>query len=330
MLGAVPAGLSVAGTLWLLRVRGPDAGRATRAVLAAGLVLLGALGLYYLWTMARGAGGAKAWELGVYNAAFALYELGGFSGWGPGRVDMREAARAGHGQLVAAFLAFLPGLLFWLFCVVAAWMGGMRLAPGERRRWFAWSACLALGVAGLCVLAAVAGFPFWGRHLSGLLPLVVVVLAWGWRGWGGGRRRLIIGAGLAALTLASVQIRWAARHQKEDSRAAAGAARSALDRGETVWWSADAECARYYRLPLGSEARHARPVISLSAGELDQLPGPDLILLTKPDLFDARGALRARYPALRTPQNGGIRHFRVLRPDEEAQTGAMPASAVRP
>jgi len=97
------------------------------------------------------------------------------------------------------------------------------------------------------------------------------------------------------LSLAScLSFRFAARHQKDDYRGATAIAETALRRGGRVWWSADAHAAVYYHLPINSgtnETNGAFLAENMTTDMLSQLPEPDLIVVSKPDIYDARGAL---------------------------------------
>src|SRR5688572_10918935 len=109
------------GATMLLRKIGLD--RRHVPPIATTVLAMDALMTYYAWTLARGAGGAKLWNVGFANLAFALYELLGFGGLGPPRNELRELARnnglnallypgrlIGIGVLAAIYLALLPPL----------------------------------------------------------------------------------------------------------------------------------------------------------------------------------------------------------------------------
>jgi hypothetical protein len=89
-------------------------------------------------------------------------------------------------------------------------------------------------------------------------------------------------------------LRFAARHGKDDYRAAAAAARKALGEGRAVWWNAAPEGARYYEVPLSpqrGDGDSAVLVLNPTREMLQVLPAPQVVVASKPDLYDGQSAL---------------------------------------
>jgi hypothetical protein len=136
-----------------------------------------------------------------------------------------------------------------------------------------------------------------GRHLTPLFPFVLCSLAFSitqlWH-----RQRLLDRAAAAliviALTVSALECRFAWRHQRDDNRGASAIAKAALEHGESVWWVADDASAAFYGLPIsrstipGSALALWNPVPE----QLSALQPPALIVLSKPDLFDANSGAR--------------------------------------
>jgi hypothetical protein len=63
-----------------------------------------------------------------------------------------------------------------------------------------------------------------------------------------------------------------------------------LDEGEVVWWAADLSCASYYKLPLSqpvsNNPKAAKAIINPTLSEVSGLGRPDVVILSKKDLFD--------------------------------------------
>ncbi|HMJ89116.1 MAG TPA: hypothetical protein VK530_04835, partial [Candidatus Acidoferrum sp.] len=140
-----------------------------------GAILLAVVAFYYMWTLKRGASGAKLWSVGFQNAAFSIYELLGFGGLGPPRHELREIARQG-GSLFDALLnpAYIGlAVLVIVYAIIAIQLVRTRPEPDLR----AGLIVTVTAIAGLFAAAALARFPFWGRHLAGLLPFVLFI-AW--------------------------------------------------------------------------------------------------------------------------------------------------------
>ena len=284
--------------LWgpLRRQRGRMAWTPTHlAALATAIVLVGGLSLYYLYTLKRGASGARIWKVGLLNLGFAAYELLGLSGLGPPRGELRELARTPRllFQQLLQPLTFVGLGSLSLFYLVMVWRGWrLRREPLVR-----WLTVVLLVTAGcLFVAATVVGFPFWGRHLAPLVPFLVALLgklvsnrSEATDFWNTHKLALLL---CIPLLLSSLMLRFAPWHRKDDYRAAARLALRALARGGTVWWSADhEECAVYYGLtPAKATVPGARLLLANcpSLEALDAASPPDLVFLSKPDIHDNR------------------------------------------
>jgi hypothetical protein len=141
---------------------------------------------------------------------------------------------------------------------------------------------------------------FWARHLAPVFPVMVFSVALmardAWRTsprWTGAAA-----VGLAALWLfSSLNLRFNPIHRNEDYRGAALLARDELNRGGVVWWQGSWHCAVYYKLPVDLEGRFydARffNANGLDAAGARLAPRADLIVTTKPDIYDGCGTVRA-------------------------------------
>lgn len=264
--------------------------------LVLALMLLGALTVYFLETLQRGASGAKIWNVQAGNLVFALYEMLGFSGFGPPRHELRDLARS-PGLLLPTHLQ--PRLLLGvggLSLILAALVG--RLWQRRHDPLIRLTAAFVVFTTGALLAGATfMRFPFWGRHLSALLPAFALLLAQaaapapGLTGW---RRYALPAWLLLALTISSLVIRFDERYAKDDYRSASQLALRALDAGRTVWWSADdEECAQYYQLHAAKTSVGERLAFARKpdAAELAVLPRPDVIFLSKPDFHDVHGTV---------------------------------------
>jgi hypothetical protein len=97
----------------------------------------------------------------------------------------------------------------------------------------------------------------------------------------------ILAIGLLWL-LSSLSIRFTARFAKDDYRAAAQMANSSLEGGETIWWAADSATATYYGLEFNEKVIN---VIGLSAEELHSFPVPDIVIVSKKDIYDPQNVI---------------------------------------
>ena len=270
---------------------------------AIGAALLAGVGLFYLWTLSIGARATiVANGTDFRNLPFILFELMGFSGLGPGRL----AIRAGGG--LGVFRPWLPGLALYGALTLAVLAAGRRGLPAtiSRRAGICWAAAF-LAVAGFIIAVGIrVHFRVLGRHCAPVLPLVLFGLGAGLGrllGRDSGWWRRAIGIGFVGLSvISSLTLRFSERHAKDDYRSAAALGRESLARGETVWWNADAEAAHVYRLPISDPPGAARMALFLmepEEGFARDLARPDLILASKPDVYDNHGAL-----AVYLAQNG--------------------------
>jgi hypothetical protein len=246
---------------------------------------LALLALYYAWTIKEKIRSGYL-PMTAASSLAIFYEQIGFLGLGPGRATLRAAS-------VSSVRPFLLPLA--LLALPLAW--GMIVAGRRRFGLTTVQLVSLLLLAGSC-LCLILTFGFLhharilARHLTPLFPFILLTQAYAilllWRSG----RALDRGAAfliVIALTLSSVEVRCAFRHSKDDYRSAAAAAKEALSQGKTVWWAADTDGAKYYRLPLSGDGVRSAYVV----GKVPtRLPAPpDEIFLSKPDLFDSSGAV---------------------------------------
>ncbi len=302
MLGAFPFGAATLVGLFLIwRLRMPTDRKAI-AVLAVCYAGLAVVGAYYALSVLRGAGGARLWSVGLGNIGLSVYELFGFAGLGPGRIEIREAGREGLTAVISLLAeSALPlALLACLLVTCALLVFRIRRQPWQVL-FLACSTIVVMGFFFLAGAAALAKWPFWGRHLAPLLPFIIVAITATCLGtnlpiWVG--RTVLVAIGVCWLA-SSLSLRTMPRHAKDAYRQAATFAKSQLDANRTVWWAADEATGRYYNVPLSAEGTTgtARIVFAPDRKALDGIAVPDVIVLSRPDQFDERGAIREQLAA---------------------------------
>ncbi len=256
------------------------------------LMLLFTLGIYYLWMLRIGGRAAMLEDTGFRNVLFIFYELLGFSGLGPGRLAIRTDG-------VSTFLPWLPWLTIYAAVLLPILIQGWRqIAASTSLRTRVWWVTAFAAVAGfILAVGMVTQFRVLGRHFLPALPLVLFVLGSGVTavlnrgGWVG---RMGVAAFLGLSLLSCLSLRFSERHAKDDYRGAAALGREALAHGESVWWDACREGAEVYHLPVKKTPgtpNTALLLINPSAKFLQTLPQPDLVLVSKPDLYDKYGAV---------------------------------------
>ncbi len=299
MLGAVPTLFVYVALAWVVWRRRWAVECGAAWVLAAANAALGVLGAYYAWTLRQGSGGAKLWDVGAANVAMVVYEFFGFLGLGPARETLREAARGGSSALTAAFSPYLVGLVVLAVCYLLLLTTQLRGVLREREAAIRLSTgasvfVLAGSVVGLFALAALARWPFWGRHLAPVFAFWVLLLAIFVRRaatTSTGRR---IAAGLlVALVASSLAVRFSPAHRHDDYRGAVALLRQALDRGDRVWWAAATlSDSKLYGSDLPDAAADSLTWLhGVPAERMAALAAPDVVFLSKSDIYDPEGAI---------------------------------------
>jgi hypothetical protein len=132
-----------------------------------------------------------------------------------------------------------------------------------------------------------------GRHFTSLLPFLLMLVALGLRQLLFGTHKLARAVGIGAiaiLLISALEIRFAPRHRRDDYRSATSIARAAIATGKKVWWLADETAGAYYNLPLNSP--NLVSTSNLLRHPVKSLPPPDLVCLSKPDIYDPDAEIR--------------------------------------
>ena len=257
-----------------------------RRLCVANVGLLGILGSYYLWTVLRGARATTAGTTDWQTVGFVLYEQLGFTGLGPGRAELRE-------QGVRSLVPYWPLLCWYTLAVGTVLLAGLKAvwkSPFHRQAlWIV--AGVGIPVAFLLTIGMLRHFRVLGRHLAPLMPVWLCLLSlgvvWLWQRGLAGRTMALLFFGLSLAS--AFEIRWASRHVKDDYRSAVAFSQAALNAGRVVWWDASAEAASYYGLPLTVDPKQtgkAMQIFNPAASALAQLPVPDFVVISKPDVYD--------------------------------------------
>ncbi|MCS7338276.1 MAG: hypothetical protein NZ739_08595 [Verrucomicrobiae bacterium] len=296
LLGMVWFTAALVGTAWALPAQKMKwLARQAGVWIWITLVWLGALGLYYVWTVLVGARGTAVGGTAWKNVVFVFYELLGFAGLGPGRLEIRASG-------FDAFRAHLLPLGIYAVLVGVVAIEGIRSVLGSALKREVAKVCVCLAIAGaaLFCLGWAVHWRVLGRHFAPIWVPVGVVLGLGMqRLWSRGAPvlRAIVVAFVVLMAVSCAQLRFSARHARDDYRQAAFAAKSALAHGKVVWWNADPSGAKYYGLPDAPEPGGTVRLVYLAnptSEDLARMVAPDVIIASRPDVYDNQGAV-ARY-----------------------------------
>ena len=213
-------------------------------------VMIGALLVYYLWTLSLGAGGVKE-APSLSNTAFVLYEFLGFSGVGPPRSLLRES------RSIELLKPFIPLMVLYLsaYILMFSFIVG-RLWRENKTRQIILNPYLITFIFGILIftfICSLSQFRFWGRHASFLYPLMIFYFAqmidnsWSTKSL---KFRLILPIiPLFLLTFISdFNIRFVADYQKENNKEAALKAIALTDKHGIIIWNSHDYLAAYYGL----------------------------------------------------------------------------------
>lgn len=264
-----------------------------------GGIFLALLAAYYAWTLQAGAKASGVAKTNVFSIGFALYEFLGFSGLGPSRSVLRDnpiTALAPHLAILAGYVAV------WALFLVFALLGTHSLGLGKVMPLVL---AAAASFVAIVLLGRIGEFRIVGRHFMPLYPFLLLgVSALATAAWQSGRwiPRSAVVLLLSASLASAATYRFASRHGKDDYRGAAETARGVLQAGGVVWWAADRAAANFYGVypqvfALGGTPLMATPPLIFMANNRDaeylaHLPDPDLVILSKHDVYDSSGYLR--------------------------------------
>jgi hypothetical protein len=251
--------------------------------------LLVILAIYYAWTLKEDVRTIRI-PMSLPGTLAVFYEQLGFLGLGPGRTALRvHSVSALRPFLCPLFLLGLP--LAWGLLIAAC--RRFEMAPARFATVFLIS-CIVVGlIFGLGYLRQVR---LLARHFTPFFPLILVGEAYAilllWRS----ERALKRGAAVlivACLIVSSLETRFAFRHSKDDYRGATAAAAAALAQGKTVWWVADPDGTNYYHLPIAPGDLPGTARWIPGAVPADSRTPPDLIFISRPDIYDHEGSISA-------------------------------------
>lgn len=206
--------------------------------------------------------------------------------------------------MFSSYLLPLTALAIVWIALIAAGLRTLGAKQVSDVRWIL--SVLLLSLMGFVSLGFAMKFPFWGRHLSPLLPFLVFLAVSCCREFKNRSTGRITAALLGLLwAVSSANIRLDPRFSKDDYRNAADLAKCTVAAREQTWWAADTPGANFYGLfpvPLDEyrQAAHSNDlksgaveachsIINASKKDLESLPEPKWVILSKPDIYDNSG-----------------------------------------
>jgi len=256
------------------------------------------LGAYYCWTLGLGAKASGVGKTNLSSFLFCLYESLGFLGLGPSRADLRLSPLASLQSFAIPLLCYGFGLTLFLGLLIY-----ITFKRPFRFQGLKWPICVALFFALTCLFTAglVAPFRVTGRHLMPVFPFALLGLSFlsfhvfdQSKHWS----VFFISVYLVLAFASCFSLRYATRHAKDDYR---GAAKWVLDHrhaSDVVWWAADPAGGIFYKVllvghnPKLNSLAFGFPLINPVYSELEKVPFPRIIALSKLDVYDAQGGIQ--------------------------------------
>jgi len=270
-------GLLIARPCWLQRKR--------FWLIVAGWTPLALLVLgYYGYTLMAGYRGTMDRGGGLLSMGFGCYEMMGLVGLGPRREDLRGA------NLLGLFRAY-PWLPLAALVIFTAWCAGLKrfVAAYSLRARIALACSVMFPLMFFVGVSVVANFSVLGRHLSPLIPVLLLPLACACES-AVTRPRLrpvAVGAVICAC-VSSAMVRFSDRHARDDYRGATRLVLEALRKGRSVLWQADMNTPRFYAfreggMPLVYYIQRLEPDEPIDPGSAD------MIFINRPNLRYPKG-----------------------------------------
>lgn len=301
LLGIVWSAGFLAALLWLgctgRELPQPCSSKRPFLAAAAFLALMLALAAYYAWTWSDAGRGYHRSGASVLSLPFLAYEFLGFSGFGPGKLQMRLEPVRSVLRSAPALLPLVATLgLLGIFSLLQ-----LQHRRPARRTAVAW--LIALGLPALVVFATLFAFDHrpLPRHFIPALPAILLGLA-ALMNLAFLQKFVLWRAVAVLLPLlwlgSSLNFRWQPIHAKDNYREASALAAAALRDNKEVWWAADPAAAFIYLTPVALEEAPGR-AWAMQAPTWDDIRfkfPPRVIIISKPDIYDPQGAV-ARYAA---------------------------------
>jgi hypothetical protein len=262
--------------------------------IAVDAVLFSLFAGFYLHTLASGARASAVSGTSIFSTIFCAYEFLGFMGAGPSRLALRSAQAS---ALRVHLLPLASMSAAYGFFLLAAIVSRPRITDCDRTEHSIRPGIPVLlslvGVLSMLLVGVTMEMRVLARHLMPALPAFLFLFS-------GVAARLLVSAlwrrvAVAVLFLAWISsagaFRFSPRHAKDDYRRACGIARSALSEGKVVWWAADEAALTVYGLDNTNGTCFVR-LMNPSGPHLDEVPSADCVILSKPDVYDGKGAIR--------------------------------------
>ena len=233
---------------------------------------------------------------------YDIYEIAGLGGLGPGRLALRyEGVKALEGYWLAigiagavVFVTTLYALTFFVRMIGVQFSAALLIVIG-------------IPVFTTIITGYMTGWRVLGRHLIPATALYALLVGFGLSHLLASQKRWATGWAFTVVTviLLSAFSYQAPRHTKEDYRQASAMAMGYAKEGKSVWWAANEEGGQFYGLSVQRPTAHLVEgdcklfhatgnvvyVGNLESICLAKLEPPEIVILSRPDIFDQENIL---------------------------------------
>jgi hypothetical protein len=270
---------------------------------------------YYSWTKSIGVEPNAIGKTSLINFLYGIYEFLGFAGFGPNRNELRIDPATSI--LENALPLLLLGCL-WCALLVLFFQKKSKTKAGLL---FQLVLCLfIIPIMILYFLGVFQGIRALPRYAIISFPAFAVVTAiFALEVWRSKTSGKIVVVSLAVLLgISSINLRWSPRHEKDNYREASAIAVKKIKLNKTILWGADQDTGWYYGIDF--KATHpdtGNPLVHIwSNPNLDTKNFPEIIFLSKKDVYDGSGKISSLAAELGYQQSPGPFAFLILEKSE--------------
>lgn len=265
------------------------------------VVTLCLLGIYYLLTLFNGSRASSISKTTLSTLGFCAYEFLGFMGVGPSRISLRESYEAALSQYIGeisifAIIVFVPYLLFFI-------VKRNTTFDKEFKKELMSSFVFILGALSMVFVGATMNMRVLARHLMPLLPVYLFFLSYCFDktiryyiNSNATMRKSTKSVVLCLFILFSVTMlfsclsfRFQEIHKKDDYKGVVTYLKNNAPQKYDVWWAADGAASEVY--DVASFFEKFVVITNSNLNECIQSKMPQVVVLSKPDIYDNKGIL---------------------------------------
>ncbi len=248
------------------------------------------IGLYFLYRLVNGTSASKSWDFSYKNVAYAMSDILGYSGIIISKDELIKFSHEGGLAILSQCLKS-NGILIILLTMVYLYIfyNFVKLTlRGDKRLEKILLSIAFIALGSQIAISLLFSWPFWGRHIFYMLPLLALILGLSVGQMSRVRSRVAFFALISILGFSSFNIRFTNTYEKDDYAKAAQIAKMDSSLNQNVLWVANDICGQYYKLDFDGAK------IKFWDQYHDTLPFkvvPTTIIYSKKHVFDSSGVI---------------------------------------